>query len=127
MGLAVAILLVVLGGGYVLRRGLNVSPSPFAHVQVRQLTTNGKVQLAALSADSRLFAYVTDDFGQQSLWLGQTDGGNNILLNPPAESKYVALAFTPDGGALFFSLSDDANPEPALFRMPTFGVCARNP
>jgi Tol biopolymer transport system component len=60
-------------------------------------------------------------FWTTGLWLGQTDGGNSILLRPLAPAHYFTLAFSGDGGTLFFSLSDDTNPKSALFRMPAFG------
>ena len=42
------------------RRDPNFS-SPFAGAEVKQLTTSGKVQTAALSRDGKLFAYVLDE------------------------------------------------------------------
>jgi Tol biopolymer transport system component len=90
-------------------------------MQIRQLTNNGKVEIAALSPDGKLFAYVTDDFGKKTLWLGQTDGGNSIQLRPPNETIYNALAFSPENDKLYFSVRDENNENPTLFRMPVFG------
>jgi Tol biopolymer transport system component/DNA-binding winged helix-turn-helix (wHTH) protein len=117
--------LLLLGGGYFLLRSENrAHVAPFAQTQIRQLTNNGKVETAALSPDGKLFAYVTDDFGQKTLWLGQTDGGNSIQLRPPAETDYNALVFAPESDKLYFSIRDEANPNSTLFRMPVFGGAA---
>jgi Tol biopolymer transport system component len=86
-----------------------------------QLTTSGKVGLAALSPDGKLFTYTIDDLGQKSLWLGYVDGGNHIELRPPAEATYRSITFSPDGKDLYFSIRDEKNPKPALYRMPSFG------
>ena len=117
--------LILIGGGYLLFRGENrANAVPFAQTQIRQLTNNGKVEIAALSPDGKLFAYITDDFGRKTLWLGQTDGGNSIQLRPPAETDYHALVFAPENDKLYFSIRDEANPNSTLFRMPVFGGAA---
>ncbi len=114
----------LIGGGYFLGPRLSasfVSAAPFAEHTVRQLTTNGKVGLAALSPDGKLFAYTIDDLGQKSLWLGYVDGGNHMLLRPAAEASYRTIVFSLDGKDLYFSLRDDKNPKFALYKMPVFG------
>ncbi len=116
---------LLLSGGYFWFRGDNrKSVVPFGHMQIRQLTNNGKVEIAALSPDGKLYAYVTDDFGKKTLWLGQTDGGKNIQLRPPNESIYNSLAFSPETDKLYFSVRDENNENPTLFRMPVFGGAA---
>ncbi|MFN2391024.1 MAG: LpqB family beta-propeller domain-containing protein [Pyrinomonadaceae bacterium] len=117
-------LLSTIFGGYVWQkqRQSNLSPGvPFAQMQIRQLTTNGKVSRAALSPDGKLFAYVTNDLGSRTLWLGQIEGGNDIVLRPAAEAVYSELAFSPDSSQLYFSMRDDKNPKSALYKMPVFG------
>ncbi len=122
VGLLTALLLLTaIGGFYALRQRQNAAV-PFAQTQIRQLTNNGKVQIAALSHDGKLYAYVTDDMGERAVWLGQTDGGGkSVQIRPPTDADYGTLAFSPDGGSLYFSLRDEANPAYAIFRMPTLG------
>ena len=93
-------------------------------ISVKRLTTNGKVQLATLSPDGKLFAYVADEFGKKGLWLGYTSGGNNIQLRPPNGATYYQLNFSPDSSQLYFSMSDAANPDPAIYRIPVLGGVA---
>jgi len=122
--LGVFLFLAAIGGGYgwQKQRQSNLPPAvPFAQAQVKQLTTNGKVSIAALSPDGKLFAYVFNDLGQRSLWLGYVEGGNDIQLRPSAEARYHDLAFSPDNSYVFFSMRDDANPNSTLFKIPVFG------
>jgi DNA-binding winged helix-turn-helix (wHTH) protein/Tol biopolymer transport system component len=117
-------LLAALGGGFAIRDRLSAgfaSSTPFVQHRVRQLTTNGKVGLAALSPDGKLFAYTVDDLGQKSLWLGYVDSGNHLRLRPAAEGTYRTLAFSPDSGQLYFSIRDEKNPKFTLYKMPVFG------
>lgn len=122
--IAALLLLAAIGGVYALRQKQNAAV-PFAQTQIHQLTNNGKVQLAALSSDGKLYAYVTDALGERSIWLGQTDGdGKSVQIRPPTDADYGTLAFSPDGGSLYFSIRDEANPAYAIFRMPTLGGAA---
>ena len=121
---ACAVLVLLVGGFFTLRRTQNTYTSPFAQIRVRQLTNNGKVQIAALSPDGKQFTFVTDDLGQESLWLGRVDGGNDVLLRPPTESRYGDLAFSPDNAKIYYSIYDDANPEWSLYQIPAFGGVA---
>jgi Tol biopolymer transport system component/DNA-binding winged helix-turn-helix (wHTH) protein len=94
---------------------------PFAETNIKQLTTNGRISIAALSPDGKLFAYVVNELGNRSLWLGYTEGGNDIQLRPPMEAVYGELAFSPDSNRLFYSLRDDSNSLPTLYELPVFG------
>ncbi len=110
---------VVLGGGYFWRQSVysNSAGTSFANVSIRQLTTNGKVAIAALAPDGKTFAYVVNDSGQRSLWLGYVDGGNHSQLRSAAEdARYFNLAFAPDSSRLYFSYKDDKTPNAALYR-----------
>jgi Tol biopolymer transport system component/DNA-binding winged helix-turn-helix (wHTH) protein len=113
--------LLIFGGYFWFRSENRKTVVPFAQMQIRQLTNNGKVEIAALSPDGKLFAYVTDDFGKKTLWLGQTDGGNSIKLRPPAETIYNSLAFSHENDKLYFLIRDENNENPTLFRMPVLG------
>ena len=115
----------VIGGYFLFGKTSGFAPAiPFAKSSIKQLTTNGKVGLAALSPDGKYFAYTTNDAGRKSLWLGYVDGGNRLELRPAAEGHYFNLAFSPDGTRLYFSLKDDKNPNGALYKMPVSGGAA---
>jgi predicted ATPase/DNA-binding winged helix-turn-helix (wHTH) protein/Tol biopolymer transport system component len=116
---ALLILAAIIGGGYFWRQSvsLNSAETSFANVSIRQLTTNGKVTIAALAPDGKTFAYVVNDSGNRSLWLGYVDGGNHLQLRPGAEdARYYNLAFAPDSSRLYFSYKDDKTANAALYR-----------
>jgi DNA-binding winged helix-turn-helix (wHTH) protein/Tol biopolymer transport system component len=115
-----------LAGAYAFRGGIARDlfsvGVPFRTHQLTQLTTNGKVGNAALSPDGKLFAYVIDDVGLKSLWIGRVAGGGNHLeLRPPAEAIYHTLVFSPDSSQIYFSIRDDKNPKSALYSVPVQG------
>ncbi|MBS1796466.1 MAG: PD40 domain-containing protein [Acidobacteria bacterium] len=118
-------LLAVVIDGYFWRRVVQSNfdkEDSFANAGLRQLTTNGKVAIAALAPDGKTFAYVVNDSGKRSLWLGFVDGGNHLPLRPASEDgRYYNLAFGPDGSRLYYSYKDDKSPKPALYRMPVSG------
>lgn len=122
MGVIGVVVLAV--GGYLLYRRWSTKPPakiPFAHIRIRQLTTNGKVGNAAISPDGKLFAYTVDELGQKSLWLGFVAGGNHVQLRAPADAVIRGLTFSPDGRELYFLLRDDKNPRTTLYKIPASG------
>src|SRR4030095_14563569 len=54
---------------------------PFLRSKMSSLTTTGNVSRAAISPDGKYVAYVTDEFGEQSLWVRQvaTTVNRNII------------------------------------------------
>jgi DNA-binding winged helix-turn-helix (wHTH) protein/Tol biopolymer transport system component len=119
---SVVALFVVAGGIYFLgRAGPRPARGFYQNPTVSQLTTNGKVGMATLSPDGKLFAYTIDDLGKKSLWLGYVDGGNHLQLREPSDAAYRSLTFSPDNKHLYYSLRDEKNPKAALMRMPTPG------
>lgn len=116
------LLLFSLLGGYFWQK--NSRSQNNAATSVKRLTTNGKVQTAALSPDGKLFAYTKKDSGKSSLWLGFTGGGNDLELCPPGEAVYDQLAFSPDGNRLYFSRRDERNPAASLYKISSFGGVA---
>lgn len=111
-------------GGYAARNRLIAGfggDGRFSQHSARQLTTNGKVGMAALSPDGKLFAYTIDDLGKKSLWLGNVDGGNHLQLRELSEAVYRSLTFSPDSTHLYYSLRDEKERKAALMRMPLLG------
>lgn len=115
-----ALVFIAAGMTFAWMRG-RVSSTPFAKMQIKQLTNKGNIAIAALSPDGKLFAYTINEFGKQSLWLGQINGGDNIQLRPAAETGYYTLAFSPDSDKVIFSYKDWTATTPTLAKMPVFG------
>lgn len=116
---------VILASGYFWQRVIRSNSATenfFANVNIRQLTTNGKVTIAALAPDGKTFAYVINDLGRKSLWLGYVDGGTHLQLRPATEdASYFDIAFAPDSNQIYFSYKDDKTPASALYRIHVSG------
>jgi Tol biopolymer transport system component len=82
------------------------------------LTTSGNVTAAALSPDGKYVAYAaTDKAGLHSLWLEEPATASRRAILPPAEIRYHALTFSPDGSYVYYV----AEPGRTLYRVATLG------
>jgi eukaryotic-like serine/threonine-protein kinase len=76
---------------------------------------------AAISPDGRYVAYVESRGGQQRLMLRQLDTTRAIELVPRAPVGFWGLAFTPDGGTIFYAIKGKSNVSGTLLRIPLLG------
>jgi Tol biopolymer transport system component/DNA-binding winged helix-turn-helix (wHTH) protein len=90
-------------------------------LQRRQLTANGKVNVAALSPDGTLFAYTTEGSEESGLWVVGVDGDQTLEILAPEQRLFYGLTFSPDGKYIYYSMRDEKNPQGSLFRVPTLG------
>jgi Tol biopolymer transport system component/DNA-binding winged helix-turn-helix (wHTH) protein len=90
-------------------------------LDIKRLTTNGRVSFAALSPDGRMFAYALKELEQNSLWLGFVEGGEDKLLRESETGRYNDLAFSADGNFVLFTFSGPDSRESVLYRIPTLG------
>ena len=106
-------------------------PEPFQHIDVTQLTTDGKAYVAAISPDGKYVAYVKDEYrspwyvfgrhGRQSLWIRQIAGGD-VQVTAPAEVEYAGLTFSRDGDFLYVVKSNEKDSAFRwLYKMPMLG------
>jgi len=126
IGLAV-LAIAVIAGGYGLYKLLSRNRAPVASqpMNVTRFTANGKAVHAAISPDGRYVAYVEDEAGQQSVWIGQVAAFSQVRIIAPAAVQYRGLSFTHDGEFLYFVAVDQANPNGALYQLPVLGGIAR--
>lgn len=98
----------------------SVLAAPFTS---EKLSTNGKVVHAVLSPDGKNVVYTDGkDTEKESVWLRQLEDGNSIEIIPPSESFYLGLAFSPDGGTLYFVRVPRLLDEPSgIYRVSIFG------
>jgi Tol biopolymer transport system component len=123
-GLVLFVLLAV--GGYFWQSSRGKTARSFGNISMKRITNLGNVNNAALSPDGKLYAYALHEKdGRQSLWLGHINGsGENIQLRPPAEGVYLGINFAPDGGSLFYNLSETVTDRNTIYKMPVFGGAA---
>ena len=93
---------------------------PFQNFTITQLTTNGKSTLAAISPDGKYLLSVVGDKGKSSLWLRHIDTNSDTQIVPPAGEEYDDLAFSRDGGYIYFGKTA-MNGESDLYRVPVLG------
>jgi Tol biopolymer transport system component len=98
----VALLVVAAGYGvYSLMKG-KAAAVPFQNFTITKVTDNGKSTSAAISPDGKYILSVVSDSGKQSLWLRHVETNSDTQVVPPEVTRYSRLAFSPDGGYLYF-------------------------
>jgi eukaryotic-like serine/threonine-protein kinase len=119
---AVAILLVAAAAYGIYALLSRTRPAPLQNFSVSKITETGKATLVAISPDGRYILNVTDDNGQQSLWLRNVPTNSNTQVVAPAAVGYIGLRFSPDGNYLYFVRSEIASRSlHYLYRAPVLG------
>jgi serine/threonine protein kinase len=94
-------------------------------MNVTRFTATGKAVHAAISPDGRYVAYVAEEAGQQSVWIGQVAASSQVQIIAPAPIQYRGLTFTHDGEFLYFVAFDQNNSNGSLYQLPVLGGVAR--
>jgi Tol biopolymer transport system component/DNA-binding winged helix-turn-helix (wHTH) protein len=100
-------------------------PPPFQTKTIRKLTTAHQATHPALSPDGHLVAYVQEEAGRQSLWLGQAATTNRVPLTPPAEVYMKGVSFAPDGQFVYFTVLNKGAQESELHAVSILGGAVR--
>jgi serine/threonine protein kinase/Tol biopolymer transport system component len=127
LGMAALILALVGVGSFAVYKLTRPEPPPqhFQKIAVTKLTTNGNALFAAISPDGKYVSYVKSESGRQSLWLRQVGSAGNLEIVPAREGQYLGVAFSPDGGSLYYGYSDtNSNDSAEIFRVPVLGTGA---
>lgn len=99
----------------------NNTGARYRQISYRQLTNNGIVFNATLSADGKFFAFVMTHKEKESLRAGQTNSTEQIELQPPAEVSYEGLKFSADGSSLYYAFAEKNSINFDLYRIPALG------
>ena len=122
LGIATALILVLALTVFFTRSLQHkASVAPFQQISLKKLTNSLKAEIAALSPDGKLYAYVLNKGRQSSLWLGHINGGESIELRPDTLDTYRSLTFSPDSNSLYYVISGAEYPQGALCKLPVFG------
>ena len=92
-------------------------PSSF---NVTRFTNTGKALDAAISRDGKYVVYVQLDGAKQSLWVKQVASGSTVRIVEPADVFYQGLAFTADGGYVFYNVWDKQHVG-EIYKIPVLG------
>jgi serine/threonine protein kinase len=99
---------------------------PFEHFAIENLSNNGHTTLAAISPDGKYLAQVMDENGLQALQLRHIQTGSNTQIVAPAATRYLGIAFSPDGSYLYFVRRDEEEHTISiLYQAPVLGGTPR--
>lgn len=122
---ALFLVLIVLGGGYVLYRFIatpKTQPAHFQNIKLTRVTSEGNVDSVTISPDGKYIAYSLEESGQRSLWTKHLGTGSRVQIVAPVESLAMnASTFSPDGGYVYYTRIDEQNPKGALYQVPVLG------
>jgi Tol biopolymer transport system component/DNA-binding winged helix-turn-helix (wHTH) protein len=130
VALAVALLIVLVGGGFVLWKFSNGSDKDLREnkksdsqsqialpLKVEKLTATGQSKHVAISPDGKYVAYTHDLEKKKGIWLRQLATNTNIEI-VPATSNIYGLAFANTGEYIYFIMGD---PTTGLHRVSLLG------
>ncbi|MGQ0542139.1 MAG: protein kinase domain-containing protein [Blastocatellia bacterium] len=120
--------IIIAGAAFGLYRlnGWSKKAETFQTMRFTQLTYSGTVaaEQAAVSPDGKYIAYVTQEPGNQSLWVKQTAAESNVQIVPPSPHKFTGVAFTPDANHVYYTVIEKEGLS-SLYQVPTLGGPAR--
>lgn len=99
----------------------------FQNMRFAKLTSSGNIvsEQSAVSPDGKYIAYVTQDGGNQGLWVKQTAASASVQVVPPAEVMYDGLTFSPDGVQVYYTMFEKTSGQSALYQVPVLGGMPR--
>jgi serine/threonine protein kinase len=98
------------------------SVAPFQNFTASKVTEDGKSMYAAISPDGKYILNLVRSNGLSSLWLRNVPTNSNTQVDPPAETYYNGLRFSPDGNYFYVVRSDPGNAALRfLYRSPVLG------
>ena len=100
------------------------SAAPFASLSLTRLTATGDVWYVAISRDGKYLAYVTDNGGEEALFIKQISTRSTVQLVPPKMARLLSVAFSPDGSFVYYvqyASDKDSN----YYQIPSLGGTPR--
>ncbi len=85
--------------------------APFEKFTIENVSNNGHITQAAISADGKYLLQALEESGSQSLWLRHIPTATMKQVLEPARTRYQGLCFSPDGNYIYFLRRDEANEE----------------
>jgi len=83
--------------------------APFEKFTIENVSNNGHITQAAISADGKYLLQALEEGGSQSLWLRHIPTSTNKEVVTPARTRYEGLTFSPDGNYIYFVRRDEEN------------------
>jgi serine/threonine protein kinase/Tol biopolymer transport system component len=123
IGLAIAAALIAAAVAYSVLHFTHKPSQPATRqpMEMAQITHTGKLDSAAISPDGRYMAYVTGDYGAQSLWVQQVATNSDIQILPPSDTNYGRLTFSRDGNYIFYIKFMSTGMQGGVYQIPALG------
>jgi serine/threonine protein kinase/Tol biopolymer transport system component len=99
--------------------------APFEKFTIENVSNNGHITQAAISADGKYLLQALEEGGSQSLWLRHIPTATMKQVVEPARTRYQGLCFSPDGNYIYFLRRDEADEEES--RLYSAGVLGGAP
>ena len=101
----------------------NDSQFAFEDMAMRRLSDTNNIGYAQISPDGKSIAFATfEPDGSRALWIRRIEDRNTLTLVPPEQQQYWGgLAFSPDGGQVFYITADRIGTHGSMFRVSTLG------
>jgi serine/threonine protein kinase/Tol biopolymer transport system component len=97
-------------------------PAAFQEISLAKVTDTGNEVFVAISPDGKYVLCMSRKNGLASLWLRNVPTNSNTEVQPPEDTYYNGLQFSPDGNYFYFVRSDPGNSELMfLYRAPLLG------
>ncbi len=106
--------------GFIRYKFANRLSSNFEAKNISRITSNGKVQTAAVSPDGKFVAYVQQTGETQSLRMRQIASLGETQIIAPANDKIRSVNFSPDGNSIYYIIGRTGF-KGSLFQTPLFG------
>ena len=106
-------------------RSTSAAVNSYRDWEIVRLTQSGGSFFPDISRDGKYVAYVSEESGQQAVWILQLATSTRQQIVAPRKFDYRDLLFTPDGSQLYFSRAEGPSPLRSLYRIPVLGGVAR--
>lgn len=103
LGFSVAVIGVLIGTFMVGRQLIGGEPERFSSIETSTLVSSGDIVKMALSPDGKYIALVEYRQDLQSLLVKQPNSSNAVELIPRSNTRFVGLAFSPDGESIYYT------------------------
>jgi len=97
----------------------------FQAMRMVRYAGDGAARLAAISPDGRYLAISSEKSGRESLVLSLVETGTRAEIVPPADAKYMGLAFSEDGNYVIYSVMEKKAAQADLFKVSVLGGPSR--
>jgi Tol biopolymer transport system component/predicted Ser/Thr protein kinase len=119
---AVALIVVIASVIAWVNLPLRRTPVAFQAEEILRLTSDGDVNVAAISHDGRYVAHVKRVDGRSSLWVRQTATTTDVQIVEPWDLGYQAVTYSPDGSYIYLTTARGSG---SLFRVSALGGTPR--